>query len=197
MHTLFGGLPVRRGSGDWICRDRDYDAWVAGEDRLDVRNLRLWLEVGIGFGDDLNPHLPKLLAQTSDLRRGPVVTAVVHDDGRGCTHGLDFGQLLVGQHHFSGGRRALAVRSGAEDLAFHLSKRVGIGLGSRGRGGRGILGHARAPRDAYYRDRDRSRHKNMKLASTESLVHADNLRRRGQCRHRKAKHFITGEFLCP
>ena len=44
LHTLVGSLPVGRGGGDRVGRDRDDDVRVAGKDRLDVRDLRLRLE---------------------------------------------------------------------------------------------------------------------------------------------------------
>ena len=55
-----------------------------------------------------------------ELRGGPVVAGVVHDDGRGGLLGLDLLDLGAGQLQGVGGDRLFPLGSLAEDLAFHL-----------------------------------------------------------------------------
>ena len=58
---------------------------------LDVGDLLLRLEAGVGDGDDLDPHGGELRLQALDLRLRPVIAAVVHDDRRLGVHVLDLG----------------------------------------------------------------------------------------------------------
>src|SRR4029453_19437944 len=89
------------------------------------------LEVGVGGGHDVDAELAELALGPVDLGGGPVVAAVVHDDGGFGAQPLDLGDLLGGELGLAGRRRVLTVGSLAEDLSLDL-----------GQGGFGRLGNA-------------------------------------------------------
>jgi hypothetical protein len=80
LHTLVRSLTVGGFGGNRVGRNGDDDVRLLGEHGLDVRDLRLRLEVGVRYGDHLDAHLGELLFQPVNLGVRPVVSAVVEDD---------------------------------------------------------------------------------------------------------------------
>ena len=106
---------------DRVDRDRDDDVRLLRHHGLDVGDLLLRLEAGVGDGDDLDAHLGELGLQALDLGVRPVVAAVVQDERGLGVHALDLGELLVAERDRRGRLRLLAVRPGS---ALRLGKRL-------------------------------------------------------------------------
>ena len=55
----------------WIGGNRNNNAGFLSHYRFNVGNLFVWFESGVGDGDDLDAHLPKLVSKSLDLRARP------------------------------------------------------------------------------------------------------------------------------
>ena len=132
-----GGL-VRCGRGDRVDRDRYDDVGLLRHHGLEVGDLLLGLETGVGDRDDVDPFGLELRLQRVRLSLRPVVAGVVEHQRRGGVLRLDFGEFVVGQDDGGGGRGLLAVRSLAHDRRLQRGHCcVGIGRPRRTRRERG------------------------------------------------------------
>jgi hypothetical protein len=134
LHALVGGRLEGAGGGRRVDRDADDDAGLLRQHGLDVGDLLLGLEAGVGDRDDLDAHGGELGLQGLDLGPRPVVAAVVHDDRRGGVHPLDLGELLVAQLDHRDRLRGHAVHVLDQNRVRQLGQRRG-GVGGPGAAG--------------------------------------------------------------
>ena len=71
--------------------------------RLDVGDLLLGLEAGVGDGDDIDAFGGELRLERGLLRIRPVVAAVVEHERRCRVLGLDLGEFVGGERNARGG----------------------------------------------------------------------------------------------
>ena len=144
MNTSLTPLSADRlvggGGGDRVDRDRDDDVGLLGHHGLDVGDLLLRLEAGVGDGDDLDAFGGELRLERGFLRVRPVVAAVVeHERGRRML-GLHLGEFI--------GRERDARRRGYAFSPFGPVEKTWVFIAASAASGIGGVGRASGRRRA-------------------------------------------------
>ena len=99
LDAALGRLAVGVGGGNRVGRNGNDDLWVAAQHGLEIGDLLLGIEAGVGDGHHLDAHRVELGLEPCDLRIRPGVAGVVHQNRRLGSHGLDRGEFSVAELH--------------------------------------------------------------------------------------------------